>query len=133
MPDLQGSHAAQPPAQQGHRVTDPKTYQLPEHAVYEELHASADFQELRKRYRGFAIPWTVAFLAWYLLYVLMSNFATGFMNIRLLGNINVALVFGLLQFLTTFGIAWLYSRHAAKSLDPLARKLDAQYRKETGR
>ena len=39
----------------------------------------------------------------------------------------VALVFGLLQFVSTFGIAWLYSRHANKALDPLAGKLKREY------
>jgi uncharacterized membrane protein (DUF485 family) len=97
------------------------------HAVYEELAASDDFRTLRKRYRAFAIPWTLAFLAWYLLYVLMSNYATGFMDTKLVGNINVALVFGLLQFLSTFGIAFLYSRHAAAKFDPLADRLAARY------
>ncbi len=28
------------------------------HQVYEDMHTSADFQELRKKYRAFAIPWT---------------------------------------------------------------------------
>jgi uncharacterized membrane protein (DUF485 family) len=42
------------------------------------------------------------------------------MGTRLFGNINVALVLGLGQFLTTFLIAWLYSRHAANRLDPKA-------------
>ncbi|MGO4418180.1 DUF485 domain-containing protein, partial [Streptomyces sp. MCAF7] len=37
---------------------------------------------------------------------------------KVAGNINVALVFGLGQFLTTFLIAWWYSRHAAAKLDP---------------
>ena len=32
----------------------------------------------------------------------MSNWATGFMSTQVVGNINVALVFGLLQFVTTF-------------------------------
>ncbi|MBA3309048.1 MAG: DUF485 domain-containing protein [Nocardioidaceae bacterium] len=101
------------------------------HRVYEELHASADFQDLRKRYRAFAIPWTVAFLAWYLLYVVSSNWATDFMNTKLIGNVNVALIFGLLQFASTFLIAWLYSRHANKNLDPIARRLEQRYRDET--
>ena len=79
-------------------------------AVYDAMHASAEFQELRRRYRSFAIPWTVAFLAWYMLYVIMSNWATDFMDTRVVGNINVALVFGLLQFVSTFLIAWLYAR-----------------------
>ena len=104
-----------------------------EHNVYDHMHASADFQELRNKYRSFAIPWTVAFLAWYLLYVVMSNWATGFMNIQLVGNINVALVFGLLQFLSTFGIAWLYAKHMNKHVDPIARRLEKQYNEETGR
>ena len=111
----------------------PTTHQRSGHAVYEDLHASADFQELRRRYRSFAVPWTIAFLVWYLLYVVMSNWATDFMDTKLLGHINVALVFGLLQFLSTFLIAWLYARHANRELDPIARKLDEQYRQEIGR
>ncbi|MEJ7706887.1 MAG: DUF485 domain-containing protein [Nocardioidaceae bacterium] len=101
--------------------------------VYDSLHASADFQELRKRYRSFAIPWTIAFFVWYMLYVVCSNWAADFMGTKLIGNINVALVFGLLQFLSTFLIAWLYSRHASKELDPLADSLEAAYTKELGR
>lgn len=108
-------------------------HQLSGHAVYADLAATDDFKELRKRYRSFAIPWTVAFLVWYLLYVGMSNWATDFMNIRLVGNINVALVFGLLQFASTFLIAWLYSRHMNRHVDPLANKLEARYNEEVGR
>ena len=72
---------------------------------------------------------TVAFLAWYLLYVVLSNWASDFMSTKLVGNINVALVFGLLQFVTTFLIAWLYARYAHRELDPLARELEAALRR----
>ena len=95
--------------------------------VYKELQSSAEFQELRRRYRGFAIPWTIAFLVWYLLYVVMSNWAGDFMSIQVVGHINVALVFGLLQFVTTFAIAWLYSRHSKTHLDPLADDLRRRF------
>ena len=101
--------------------------------VYDQLHDSPDFIELRRRYRGFVIPATVAFLSWYLLYVVMSNWATGFMDNKLVGNINVALVFGLLQFATTFLLAWFYSRYSTAKLDPLARKLDEEYKAGVGR
>jgi hypothetical protein len=40
----------------------------------------------------------------------------------------VALVFGLLQFATTFLIAWLYAGFSTKKLDPLARDLEERYR-----
>ena len=75
-------------------------------------------------------PWTVAFMVWYLLYVVMSNWATGFMNTQVVGNINIALVFGLLQFASTFFIAWLYGRHMNKKVDPLARGLEKRYNDE---
>ncbi len=97
--------------------------------IYDRLHATPEFAELRHRYRSFVIPATAAFLAWYLLYVVLSNWAGGFMSTQVVGHINVALVFGLLQFVTTFGLAWYYSRYSSSKLDPLARQLDAEYRK----
>ncbi|WP_328376280.1 DUF485 domain-containing protein [Streptomyces sp. NBC_01020] len=86
--------------------------------MFTEVQRSAEFGELRRAHRSFAFPLTVGFVAWYLLYVLLSSYAGGFMGTRLFGNINVALVLGLAQFLTTFLIAWFYSRHAAARLDP---------------
>jgi len=103
---------------------------------HEALAQSPEFRELRRRYRGFAFPATVIFLAWYLLYVVMSMFAGDFMGTRIVGNINVALVFGLLQFLTTFAIAALYSSYSNRKLDPLAEQLrgqDVRARAEAGR
>ncbi|MFD0370663.1 DUF485 domain-containing protein [Streptomyces sp. NPDC059071] len=85
-----------------------------------EVQESAEFGELRRTYRSFAFPLTIAFIAWYLLYVLLSNYAGGFMGTKVFGNVNMALVLGLGQFATTFLIAWLYSRHAADRLDPKA-------------
>lgn len=98
-----------------------------EHEAYLRIHASDEFATLRKRYRGWAFPATALFMAWYLLYVVMSTFATGFMNTTVVGNINVALVFGLLQFLSTFLLAIAYSRYSSRKLDPIADKLRAEY------
>jgi uncharacterized membrane protein (DUF485 family) len=95
----------------------------PPNSAYVRMEADPRFAELRRRYRGFVFPWTVAFLAWYLLYVLLSAYARGFMDTKVVGNINVALVFGLLQFASTFGIAWLYARYSAQRLDPLSDEL----------
>ena len=103
------------------------------HVVYEELAASDDFHELRRRYRAFVLPYTLAFLVWYLLFVVMSNWANGFMDTKLVGNINVALVFGLLQFVSTFAIAFIYSRFANRKLDPLAGGLRKRYYDEVSR
>ncbi len=48
------------------------------------------------------------------------------MSIKVVGNINVALIFGLLQFVSTFLIAWLYSRYADRNLDPVADRIRAE-------
>jgi len=95
----------------------------PDPHSYVAVQASPEFAALRKTLRGFVFPMTVAFFAWYLLYVILSAYARGFMGTKIVGNINVALVFGLLQFLTTFLIAWLYARFANKRLDPVADKI----------
>ncbi|MFE1781482.1 DUF485 domain-containing protein [Streptomyces sp. NPDC059506] len=97
----------------------------PEPNVYAEVQAGAEFGALRRSFRGFAFPLTVGFIAWYMLYVLLSNYAGGLMGTTVVGNINVAFVLGLLQFATTFGIAWLYSRHAGAKLDPRAEAIKA--------
>jgi uncharacterized membrane protein (DUF485 family) len=97
--------------------------------LYKELAESDDFQELKKRYRAFVFPWTVAFLAWYLLFVALSIWAKGFMRIQVLGNINLGLVLDLLQFASTFFIAWLYSKHAAERFDPLAGRIRVRFEK----
>ncbi len=90
---------------------------------YVAVQASAEFGVLRKALRSFVFPMTAAFLSWYLLYVLLSAYARDFMGTKLIGNINVAFVFGILQFVSTFGIAILYSRYANRKLDPIADKI----------
>ena len=87
---------------------------------YEEAQASPEFMELKKRFRAFAFPMTVAFLVWYLLFVLLSTYAHDFMSTKVFGNINLGLLFGLLQFVTTFAITHIYVSHANRKTDPIA-------------
>ncbi|MGW2639688.1 DUF485 domain-containing protein [Streptomyces sp. NPDC001348] len=100
--------------------------QLPSTEEFVAVQESAEFGELRRSYRSFAFPLTVAFIAWYLLYVLLSNYAGDFMGTKVAGNVNVALVLGLAQFLTTFLIAWWYARRAAAHLDPKAEAIKSR-------
>ena len=100
--------------------------------LYAELRASEDFQELRRRYRGFVFPVTVAFLVWYLLYVVLLQLGPRPWA-PVIGNINWGLILGLLQFVTTFGIAWVYAKYAARNFDPLADRVRDRYDEERGR
>ena len=82
------------------------------------MQASPEFQELRSRLRKFVFPMTAFFLIWYGIYVLLGAFAHDFMATRVFGNVNVGLIIGLCQFLTTFIITGIYVRFANRELDP---------------
>jgi len=85
--------------------------------VWADTQASPEFQDLKRKFRGFAFPLTVAFLVWYFLYVILTAFAREWISTPVVGNINIAFILGLLQFATTFLIMWLYERHSSHSLD----------------
>ena len=87
---------------------------------YREAQNSPEFQELKRRFRRFAFPMTFAFFAWYLLYVLLSTYAPDFMATEVFGNVNLGILLGLAQFVTTFAITHLYVAHANKNTDPIA-------------
>ena len=103
-----------------------------QHGVWEATQASPKFQKLRKSYRGFAFPLTVAFLVWYFLYVVLTAFAREWVSTPVIGNINIALILGVLQFVSTFLIAWLYERHSSSKLDTPSDEIKHQVEKELG-
>lgn len=81
---------------------------------------SPEFQELRKTHRSFVFPLAVAFLVWYLLYVVLAMYAPQLFAIQVIGNVNLGVVLGLLQFVTTFAITGAYVAFANRKLDPQA-------------
>lgn len=88
--------------------------------VYLQVQRSAAFQEVRRRYRRFVIPAVAVFLTWYLAYVVTATTAPGFMGRHVAGAVNVAMVAGLGQFLSTFLLTWAYARHARLRRDRAA-------------
>jgi len=90
---------------------------------YLEVADSPEFAALRRTFRRFVFPMSALFLAWYLLYVLLSNYATDFMGTKVFGNIHLGLVIGLLQFVSTFVITTVYARWADRQFDPAAAEL----------
>jgi uncharacterized membrane protein (DUF485 family) len=98
--------------------------------VWLEAQASPEFQALKKKFRNYAFPVAALSLAWYFLYVILTGFARDFINQKLFGNITLAFVLGVLQFVTTFGIAWAYDRHSTKHLDDASDKIARQVEKE---
>jgi len=93
---------------------------------YLAVQASPEFQELRDRLRRFVFPMSGLFLIWYFAYVLLGAFAHDFMAIKVWGNINVGLLIGLGQFVSTFIITSIYVRFANRELDPRAEAIRAE-------
>jgi uncharacterized membrane protein (DUF485 family) len=91
------------------------------------VQASPEFQELRSRLRKFVFPMTAFFLVWYGIYVLLGAFAHDFMATPVFGNVNVGLLIGLGQFLTTFIITGIYVRFANRELDPRAEAIRNEF------
>jgi uncharacterized membrane protein (DUF485 family) len=100
---------------------------------YEEVQASEEFSQLRATFRRFVFPVTAGFLVWYFLYVFLSAYAPDFMSTKVVGNINVGIIFGLLQFVSTFLIAGLYARYMNSKVDDLAHDIDVRYDEERTR
>ncbi|MFF2316777.1 DUF485 domain-containing protein [Arthrobacter sp. NPDC058097] len=89
-------------------------------ADFEEVQATQQFKDLRKRHRSFVFPMAVAFLLWYFAYVILAAYAVDFMSTKVWGNINVGIIMGLLQFVTTFAITGWYVSYSNRRLDPIA-------------
>lgn len=92
---------------------------------YEAFQAQPEFQELKSRFRRFTFPLAVAFIVWFLGFVLLGAYNHAFMAQPLLG-MNVGLWLGLAQFVTTFGITMWYVSFANRRLDPASTALRAE-------
>ncbi|WP_141963245.1 DUF485 domain-containing protein [Actinoallomurus bryophytorum] len=102
----------------------------PDHARYVAISQDERFIVLRRKTGRVASLVTALLVAWYLLYVIAAAFARDLMRYRLAGNVNVALVFGVLQFASTFFLAWRYSRYSRRVLDPLRARVAADSEEE---
>lgn len=105
-------------------MTDPyRAKHVPTSEEFLEVSESPEFASLRSRFRGFAFPMTIAFLVWYLGYIITATYATTFVERPVFGAITVGMVLGLAQFATAGLITWAYVRFADNKLDPATEKI----------
>ena len=93
---------------------------------YVAFETSERFINLQRRRRRFVIPLAVFFLAWYFAFVLVAAYLPDVMAHRVVGSINLGLVLGLGQFVTTFAITIWYVGFSNRVLDPLGAELRAE-------
>lgn len=103
------------------RASDPGGRNAP--TDFREVERTEPFVRLKKTHRSFVFPVAIGFLVWYFAYVLLADYAHDFMATPVLGNINIGLLLGLGQFVTTFAITTWYVSYANKKLDPLAEQI----------
>jgi uncharacterized membrane protein (DUF485 family) len=93
---------------------------------YPAIQGSREFVALRRRFRTFVFPMSVAFFAWYMTYVLLAAYAHDFMSRKVFGQVNVGILLGIGQFASTALVTWLYLRYARRHLDPRVAELRAR-------
>ncbi|GAB3439095.1 DUF485 domain-containing protein [Actinophytocola sediminis] len=90
------------------------------------IHDLPEFRALRRRVVRFVFPAAALFFCWYLTYVLLAAYAEEFMATPVFGSVNVGLLLGLSQFLSTVLIMTAYSRFARRKMDPQVSALRAR-------
>ncbi|HKQ00405.1 MAG TPA: DUF485 domain-containing protein [Actinomycetes bacterium] len=86
--------------------------------------------ELERRHRRFVWPVTAFFLVYYMLLNILAGTSPGLMGTKVFGEFTFGYLFALSQFVMAFVVAWVYSRWAARRIDPLATDLREKLRRE---
>jgi uncharacterized membrane protein (DUF485 family) len=102
--------------------------------VTEAVGKDPEMVELERRHTRFVWPVTAFFLVYYMALNILAGTSPGLMGRKLFGEFTFGYLFALSQFVMAFVVAWVYSRWAARRMDPLAtdlrEKLHSQQIKE---
>lgn len=92
---------------------------------YQAIAQSPEFNDLRRRVTAFVFPMTAVFLLWYLAYVIVAAYLPDFMSQPVFGSVNIGLLMGIGQFVSTVLITAAYVRFADRYMDPQIEQLQA--------
>ena len=116
-----------PPAQPApHREVDHPEPAAGEGEHWEGLEQTDEFRQLVRARLRFVLPATIFFLVYYFLLPLGNGLAPGLMKTRVIGEINIAYLFALSEFVMAWVLAYLYIRKANTVFDALAAKVRAR-------
>jgi uncharacterized membrane protein (DUF485 family) len=111
----------------------PTTGRMPaEEAVTatEAVGKDPEMVELERRHSRFVWPTTIFFLVYYMSLNVLAGTSPDLMGTKLFGEFTFGYLFALSQFVMAFVVAWVYSRWAARRMDPLAADLREKLRHE---
>ena len=105
----------------------------PQALDYIAANESPEFTRLRRTHRSFVFPMAAFFIIWYAVYVLLGAYAHDFMARPVFGSVNMGIVLGLGQFVTTFAITSIYVVFANRRLDPQAQAIRTDLEEQEAR
>jgi uncharacterized membrane protein (DUF485 family) len=97
-----------------------------EEVHWEGLEQTEEFRELVRRRFRFVLPATIFFLVYYFLLPLGNGLAPDLMKTKVFGEVNIAYLFALSEFVMAWVLAYLYIRKANTVFDGLAAKVRAR-------
>jgi len=102
-------------------VVPPKQYQASQ-STWDKIAESTEFQDLMATKRVFIVPAFIFFVVYYFALPVLVGYAPQFMSTKVIGEVNLAYLFALSQFLVAWIIAGLYVK-AANNFDRLAKDI----------
>jgi uncharacterized membrane protein (DUF485 family) len=81
---------------------------------WERIAATPEFRSLLQKKRRFIVPATVFFVVYYFALPVLVGYFPELMSRRVLGELNIAYLFALSQFVMAWVLAWLYIRAAER-------------------
>jgi len=94
---------------------------------WQAIERDGDFRELVRVKRNLIIPATVFFLLYYFVFLIVVGYMPDIANVNVFGNINVAYLFALSQFIVTWLLMALYVWRAGV-FDALVQRILARVR-----
>jgi uncharacterized membrane protein (DUF485 family) len=89
---------------------------------WQAIENDSDFRELVREKRNFIIPATIFFLVYYFGFLILVGYFPEVVDVNVIGNINIAYLFALSQFIMAWIIVYLYVRRAG-TFDRLAQNI----------
>ena len=96
-----------------------------DHKDYERIERDPEFRALVAAKIRFVVPATVFFLIYYFALPVLVGYFPGFMETKVIGDINLAYLFALSQFVMAWAVMYFYVRKA-KVFDAMAASIVAK-------
>jgi uncharacterized membrane protein (DUF485 family) len=97
----------------------PPQSRFPSHGPTPSPRLNPGYRELRRAYRSFGAWASSLSVGSFLLYVLLSCFTPGVMDVQIAGHITLGLLGGLAQFVIAAVTVWAYAVRMRSRVDPI--------------